>query len=56
MWPELGKYAGPVLAAYGASIALILGLVAATLLRAARVRRVLDAQEARAAGKGAQNG
>ncbi len=47
MWPELGKYAGPVLSAYAISILLILGVVALSLLRSARVRRALEAQEAR---------
>jgi heme exporter protein D len=46
MWPELGRYAFTVLAAYGASFALIGGLVAATLRRSARVRRALEAAEA----------
>jgi heme exporter protein D len=45
--PELGKYAATVLAAYGATIALLVVLVVATLLRGARVRRMLAAQEAR---------
>jgi heme exporter protein D len=46
MWPELGRHAFAVLAAYGASFALIGGLVLATLWRAARVKRCLDAAEA----------
>jgi heme exporter protein D len=46
MWPELGRYAFTVLSAYGVSFALIGGLVAATLLRAARVKRALAEAEA----------
>ena len=45
---DLGKYAGTVLAAYGASLALIAGLVLATLWRGRKARRALEAQEARA--------
>ncbi len=49
----LGAYAVPVLAAYGVTIALLGGLVAASLARAARVRRALgEAEAARAAGRG----
>jgi len=44
---ELGKYAGTVLAAYGVTLALVLGLIAVTLWRGARVRRALEEQERR---------
>ena len=44
---ELGKYAVTVLSAYAATIALMAVLVALTLARGARVRRMLAAQEAR---------
>lgn len=54
MMPELGKYAFAVLASYGASVALLAGLVALTLWHGARVRRRLDAVEART--KGQSNG
>ena len=37
--PELGRYAATVLAAYGVTLALLAGLVAASLWRSARVRR-----------------
>jgi heme exporter protein D len=47
MIPDLGKYAGPVLGAYAASIVLILLLVGISLWRGARVRRALDEAEAR---------
>lgn len=50
MIPELGRYAGAVLSAYGISLLLIAGLVAATLWRGARVKRALDAAEARRHG------
>lgn len=49
MFPDLGKYAGPVLSAYVVSILLILGLVLLSLLRARRVRQALAEQERRAA-------
>jgi heme exporter protein D len=41
MMPDLGPYAFPVLGAYGVAIALIGGLVVASVVRAARVRRAL---------------
>lgn len=44
---DLGKYAGTVLSAYGATIAVLLALVVATLWRGAKIRRALEAQEAR---------
>ena len=37
--PDLGKYAGAVLGSYAAALALILGLVALTLWRSAKVKR-----------------
>jgi heme exporter protein D len=43
MMPDLGDYAGAVLAAYGVSIALLGGLVVVSVLRARRVARALDA-------------
>ena len=53
MMPELGKYAGVVLGAYGAAIVLIGGLVVLTLWRGARVRAALRVAEARFADSGA---
>ena len=44
---ELGKYAVPVLAAWGISVALLAGLVAQSLAAAARARRELDRVEKR---------
>lgn len=44
---ELGKYAGPVLAAWGISLVLLAGLVVQTLAAAARARRALDEVERR---------
>lgn len=49
--PDLGQYAVTVLSAYGASLALILGLVALSLWQGARMKRRLDQIEARAEGK-----
>jgi heme exporter protein D len=49
--PDLGAYAAAVLSAYGISILLIAGLVGWSFLRAARVRRDLDAAEARRGGE-----
>lgn len=53
MMPELGKYAGAVLSSYAASIVLILGLVAISLWRGAKVRRALREVEER---QGKSNG
>ena len=39
MMPDLGAYAGTVLAAYGVTVALLAGLVAVSCWRAARVAR-----------------
>jgi heme exporter protein D len=47
MIPDLGKYAGVVLSAYGVSLLLIAALVTLTLVRGQRVRRALEAQERR---------
>ena len=44
--PDLGKYAVEVLSAYGVTLALVGGLVWASLARAARVRRRLAEAEA----------
>ena len=52
MIPDLGKYAGTVLGAYGASVLLLVGLVALTLWRGARVKRALQEVEARAKSDG----
>lgn len=42
MMPDLGKYAETVLSAYGASIALLVVLVALSLWRAKRVKKQLE--------------
>lgn len=47
MMPDLGKYAGPVLGSYAASIALILALVALSLWKSAKVKRALREVEER---------
>lgn len=47
MMPELGRYAFTVLAAYGVTLGLLAALVIATIWRSVRVRRALEAQEAR---------
>ena len=44
---ELGKYADSVLAAYGVSLVLLAGIVVQSLLRNARARRALQAEEPR---------
>lgn len=48
MMPDMGKYAETVLSAYGASIALLILLVAISLWRGRRVRAELARVEARA--------
>jgi heme exporter protein D len=50
MTPDLGAYAGTVLAAYGVTLGLIAALVGASVLRAAQVRRDLAALEGRPPG------
>jgi heme exporter protein D len=45
--PDLGKYAEAVLSAYGVSLALILVLVVATVIRGRRVRAEMEAVEAK---------
>ena len=52
MIPDLGKYAGAVLAAYGASIVLLVGLVVISVVKGRRVRKQMQEIEAR----GEQNG
>lgn len=47
MMPDLGKYAGAVLTAYGAGLLPLVAIVALSLLRSVRVRRKLAAAEAR---------
>ena len=47
MIPDLGKYAMPVLTAYGATIGLLCAIVALSLWRGARVRRMLRQVEQR---------
>lgn len=50
MMPDLGKYADTVLAAWAGTLLLLAVLIVATLWRAARVRRALEAQEAKGRG------
>ncbi|MEO0486041.1 MAG: heme exporter protein CcmD [Pseudomonadota bacterium] len=47
---DLGRYAAEVIAAYAATGALLGGVTLTTLLRARRVKRALDAAEARQNG------
>ncbi|MFV0302249.1 MAG: heme exporter protein CcmD [Paracoccus sp. (in: a-proteobacteria)] len=42
---ELGKYAGTVLAAYGVSLVLLIGIVWQSVAANARARRALEAQQ-----------
>lgn len=51
---DLGQYAVPVLSAYAGTIVLLVGLVGASIWRARRVKRQLDAVEARRGSGGAQ--
>lgn len=44
---ELGKYADTVLAAYGISLLLLLGIVVQSLRANARARRALEEQDHR---------
>ncbi len=52
MMPDLGKYADAVLSAYAASILLLVGIVALTLLRGRRIRAEMDAVDRKARGDG----
>ena len=45
MMPELGKYAGAVLSAYGISLLLLLGLVGFSVWQARRVKGRLERAE-----------
>ena len=45
--PDLGKYATDVLSAYALTILLLVGLCVLTWLRSRKVRRALEAAEAR---------
>lgn len=47
MIPDLGKYAGTVLSAYGVTIFLLVALVAASLRRGRRVRAQMEEMEQR---------
>ncbi|WP_082400662.1 heme exporter protein CcmD [Gemmobacter sp. LW-1] len=51
MMPDLGKYAVPVLGSYAVAIALIAAIVALSIWRSRRMKRALDAVEARAGRK-----
>ncbi|MGR3713799.1 MAG: heme exporter protein CcmD [Shimia sp.] len=47
MMPELGKYAGTVLSAYGATIFVVLAVIIASIRAARKARVDLEAAEAR---------
>jgi heme exporter protein D len=44
--PDLGEYAVNVLAAYGVGLAVLAVIISLSMVRAARVRRALAAEEA----------
>ncbi len=46
--PDLGKYAEAVLSSYAISLALLIAIVALTIVRGKRVKRELAEAEARA--------
>lgn len=50
MMPDLGKYAAEVLAAYGVTAVLLIGIVTLTLWRGARIKRALARAERRSNG------
>ena len=52
MMPDLGKYAVTVLSAYGASITVLIVLVALTLRRGRKVRAEMENVEQRMRGNG----
>jgi heme exporter protein D len=43
--PDLGQYAVNVLAAYGVGLGVLAVMIGLSMLRAARVRRALEAEE-----------
>ena len=47
MIPDLGKYATTVLSAYGISLGLLAAIIALSLWQSRRMKRKLDAAEAR---------
>ncbi len=47
MMPELGKYAFTVLASYGIGLGLLAGIIVLSLAQARRMKRRLQAAEAR---------
>lgn len=50
MIPDLGKYAIPVLSAYGVSLVLIVGLVMLSIRRSKKARAELEKVEGRKNG------
>ena len=52
MIPDLGKYAATVLAAYGSSLVLLIGLVWLTLHQGRKARRAMEVVEKRDAQNG----
>ena len=52
MLPDLGKYAATVLAAYGTSIVLLVGLIVMSVTKGRRVRRQMQDVEARGKSDG----
>ncbi len=52
MMPDLGKYAGTVLGAYGAALVLLVALLVLTIWQGRRVKRALEEIEARGRDNG----
>jgi heme exporter protein D len=52
MLPDLGKYAATVLAAYGTSIVLLVGLIVMSVTKGRRIRRQMQDVEARGKSDG----
>ncbi len=52
MMPDLGKYAGTVLGAYGAALVLLVILVGISIVQGRRIKRALEEVEARAKSDG----
>jgi heme exporter protein D len=50
MMPELGKYAGTVLSAYAVSLVLLAAIIGLSWWQSRRMKRQLDAAEARRNG------
>lgn len=50
MFPDLGKYAAPVMGSYTVTLVLLVAIIALSVMRYRKVKKQLEAQEARRRG------